>query len=77
MHFRGCGSRGEVDHSLRLSPEAQVDASFQAEDLGGDWYVYLRSIGWSDAQVCGRESRPEYTDETLMRCEGVVYSCFV
>lgn len=92
MHYSGCGSQrgdtrfcpcGEVDHMIRLSADAQVDAAFEAEsflyqeDYASNWYVYLRSIGWTDEQVCGQDSRPEYADETLMRCQGIVYSCFV
>jgi hypothetical protein len=73
-----------VDPTLRLSPEAQLRAMYEEadylwgdEDEGSSWWVYLRSIGWSEEQVMGRASRPEFADETLALCPGVVYSCFV
>lgn len=55
-HYRGCPGPGygcrcdEVDLTLRLSPEAQLDAIYEAEyleylrkneDPGSDWLEYM------------------------------------
>jgi hypothetical protein len=67
-----------------MSIHAQVNAFHEMEefcygvgieDEGSDWYVYLRTLGWTDEQVYGLSARPEFTDETIAKCPGIVYSC--